>query len=124
VHSKDNVLYVAARALRSLTVGKALVNYVGPAGMQFVTLTVPEIAEYRLTQDAFAALRNKLLLASSSAIPIVQATNALDERERKLLNMKAAPEPVEPTTFRTKAPVADPKQPQPASPAHARSRKR
>ena len=120
VHSKDSVLYMAARGLRSLTVGKALVNYVGPAGMQFVTLTVPKFAEYRLTQDAFAALRNKMLLASSSAIPIAQATKALDERERKLLNKKAAPEPVEPATFRTKAPASDPKAPRPAAPARAR----
>ena len=124
VHSKDNVLYVAARALRSLTVGKALVNYVGPSGMQFVTLNVPRIPEYRLTQDAFATLREKMLRASFSAIPIAQATSALAERERKLLNMKAAPEPVEPTSFRTKAPAAiDPKRLQPAAPPRARSRK-
>ena len=125
VHSKDNVLYMAARALRLLTVGKALVNYVGAPGMQFVTLNVPRIAEYRLTQDAFARLRENMLRASCSAIPIAQAINELAERERKLLNMKAAPEPVEPTTFRTKAPLAaaDLEQPRPAAPARARSRK-
>ena len=126
VHSKDNVLYMNARALRSLTVGKALVNYVGPAGMQSVTLNVPKITEYRLTQDAFATLRETILKGSSSAIPIAQATSALAERERKLLNMKAAPEPVEPTTFRTKAPlVADGRKSTGAvAPSRARSRKR
>ena len=68
VHSKENMLYLAAQTLRSLKTGQAFVNYVGAAGMQAALLRVPRVKSEPLTEAKFLALRTRMLDASPSAL--------------------------------------------------------
>jgi hypothetical protein len=104
VHGKENMLYMAAQTLRNLATGRAFVNYVGAAGMMPMLLTVPQIAEYPLSAEAFAALRERLLSQSIAATPIGRAALLVEEREKMLLDRAEQNRAVaEPETFRVKA---------------------
>jgi hypothetical protein len=103
VHSKENVLYMAAQALRSLKTGRAFVNFVGPQGMEASLLTVPNVRTCAVSAAQFHEVRKEILNASPSALPVAEARAHVEARERELLakiaNERAAEEP---TTFRTK----------------------
>jgi hypothetical protein len=115
MHSKENVLYMAAQSLRNLPTGVAYINYVGQSGMVPVLLTVPRISEHPLSAEAFASLRERVLSRSSAATPIEEAILLVSNREQKLLDARRKAEEIpEPETFRTAAP--------PSAVARARSR--
>jgi hypothetical protein len=123
MHSKENVLYMAAQSLRNLPTGVAYVNYVGESGMVPVLLTVPRISEHPISTEAFASLRERVLSRSSAATPIEEAILLVSNREQKLPRRKAEEIP-EPETFRTAAPPSavarERSRPAAASPGRAR----
>lgn len=85
VHSKENVLYMAAQTLRNLPTGHAVLNYVGRQGMVTSLLAVPPLKDLPITNDAFKALRERFLSQSAAAIPAALARALVDERERAFL---------------------------------------
>jgi len=113
IHSKENVLYYAALMLRSLKTGQAFVNYVGRNGMISTLLTVPKPVTFDLSAVDFAALQDRVLAVSPSALPSSDAAREIADRERELIAAAAAysatPPLPEPETFRVLAPkAADP----------------
>ena len=101
VHCRENVLHVAAEALRALPTGRAYVSYVGKVGLVSAALSVPHVAEHPLSNDAFQELRQRLLAASPSAMPADVAAARVEERERKFLRRRSVQEiDDEPKTFR------------------------
>jgi hypothetical protein len=104
VHSKDNVLYMAAQTLRNLPTGSAFLNYVGARGMTATLLVVPPVREYPLSNEAFAALRERFLSESAAAIPSAIAAAHVEARERAFLSFTAKRDDApEPKTFRVAA---------------------
>ncbi len=104
VHSRENVLYMAAQALRSLPTGAAFVSYVGRRGLVASHLAVPRVAEYPLTNDGFEALRKELLARSPSALPADMAEALVEERERSFLTLgNPADDDDDPDSFRVPA---------------------
>lgn len=105
VHGKDNVLYMAAQTLRSLPTGHALLNYVGAQGMVATRLVVPPVKGFTLPNEAFVALRDRLLASSAAAIPATLAQAQLDARERAFLDFtkRKIEDAPEPETFRVVA---------------------
>ncbi|MBM3655223.1 MAG: hypothetical protein FJX06_20950, partial [Alphaproteobacteria bacterium] len=89
VHSRDNVLYMAAQTLRNLPTGHAFLNYVGANGMVATRLVVPPIKDCAMTNAAFVALRERLLAESAAAIPAALARALVDERERSFRSFTA-----------------------------------
>jgi hypothetical protein len=125
MHSKENVLYMAAQTLRNLPTGRAFINYVGQSGMVPVLLTVPRISELPLSDEDFALLRERILSRSIAATPIAEALSIVSDREQLLLDERAkAAECPEPETFRTRAPPSavarERSRPAAASPGRAR----
>jgi hypothetical protein len=105
VHGKDNVLYMAAQTLRTLTTGRAFINFVDSTGMKAALLTIPKVETCRLEAADFEALRRRVLDASPSALPVAEATASIDERERALvLQAEASREagPDKPAGYRNK----------------------
>jgi hypothetical protein len=101
VHSKDNVLYMAAQKLLSLETGVAWMSYVGRNGRVTTRLQIPELPAAAIDNDGFSVLRTKLFEQSKSAIPMQQAVAMLEQRERNLIaEAKAVGQIEEPTTFR------------------------
>lgn len=125
VHSRDNVCYMAALAVRNLRTGRALVNYVGTTGMVAGLLRVPLVSEHCLPAAEFAALREYAMSRSSCALSLSQATARIAQREQALLEMNARPEVLEPASFRTKAPPLAPEHDRtpPAAAHRGRSRR-
>ena len=101
-HSKENVLSMAADALRSLTAGRAYVGFVDQAGRKSGFLVVPLIQTPELPQPAFEALRARMLEASPSAEAAEKAGALLLERERMLMRAARVVEipPPDPTNLR------------------------
>lgn len=105
VHSIENVRYQAAQLLRGLPTGQAYVSFVTAEGMQSARVRIPEIRGRELSEAEFAALREKALAASGSAVPIEEAEAEIAERERRLLAEAGRIGLVdEPATFRVAAP--------------------
>jgi len=106
VHGKDNVLYMAAQTLRTLTTGRAFVNFVDASGMKAALLTVPNVRTCALPTAEFEELRRRVLDESPSALPVDEARTYLEERKRALISQaqasRAAAEPDEPGEFRHK----------------------
>lgn len=106
VHSKENVLYFAAQTLRSLKTGQGFVNFVGQNGMQAALCAVPPVHTTTLSDDAFAALRQRMLEESPSAIAADRAAECVAEREQRLIAEAAEarrPRTPGPKSSRTKA---------------------
>ena len=76
MHSKQNVLYMAAQTLRSLPTGVAFINYVGSSGMIPVLLTQTII----LFQDTS-------LVYVISATDFVGAASKIAQRDGRLIEM-------------------------------------
>ena len=66
-HSKENVLYFAGQALRSLVTGKAFINFVDRTGMQAGLLTVAPVQSRAPNGAQFEEIRARILDASPSA---------------------------------------------------------
>jgi len=105
-HSKENALYMGAQLLRSLKTGTAYVRYFDEGGARETFLAVPRVVEYFLTDDCFAALRDRVFAQSPSASSIETAREAVAARERALITKaRGASTPAEPETpagYRTK----------------------
>jgi hypothetical protein len=99
VHSKENMLYKAAQALRSLPTGRCVISYVGPNGLETALLKIPYRPSVPLSDEAFAKLRTAVFEGSPSAVPIREAETRLNERRRRLLATTATID-AEPETFR------------------------
>jgi hypothetical protein len=84
VHGKENMLYMAGATLRSLRTGTAYLNYVGTSGMVSTLFTVPPVIMQPLPPDAFNALRDGILAASTTALPITEALASIAAREEEL----------------------------------------
>ncbi|QOZ50519.1 hypothetical protein XH90_03465 [Bradyrhizobium sp. CCBAU 53338] len=103
MHSKENVLYMAATALRGLTTGRAFVSFVGSDGMRTALLTVPHVHSCALSNEEFERLRGEMLDASPSALPAEEAQASVEARERSLIErIELERIAEEPTTFRVK----------------------
>lgn len=85
VHSKENALYFAAQTLRSLKTGQGFVNFVGQDGMQAALCAVPPVHKTTLSDEAFTALRQRMLDESPSAIAADRAAECVAEREQRLI---------------------------------------
>ncbi len=120
VHSKDNVRYMAAHAIRSLRTGRAVVNFVGEAGMVAALLRVPFLQAPSISGAEFKAVRALTLSQSTCALPLPKAQLVIEQRERALLEMRAPAELAEPETFRVAAPEQD--RSRPAGSGRRRSR--
>jgi hypothetical protein len=93
VHSKDNMLYMAGQALRTLNTGVAYLNYVGRKGMVSTLFTVPPIITEPTTD--FDALRDRVLAESSAALPTAKALASIAERQERIIvacTKQSAPE--------------------------------
>jgi len=116
-HSKDNALYMAAQMLRCLNTGSAYVRYFDRMGAKETFLAVPRVTESVLSDDAFAALRDRVLSQSPSASPTDQAREHVAARERAIINAareaSAPPEPTPPAEYRVQKsrPPVEPKSP-------------
>jgi hypothetical protein len=102
VHSKENMLYKAAQALRSLPTGRCVISYMGPNGLETAMLKIPYRGGVPLSDEAFAKLRTAVFEASPSALPIQEAEARLRERRQRLLATAVQVES-EPITFRVPA---------------------
>jgi hypothetical protein len=124
VHSKENVLYMAAQTLRNLTAGEAFVNFVDQHGMHPGLLTVPDVQSFAPAPSAFEELRTCVLERSISATAIERASALIANREERLLlsaqQARELPEPKVPADFRVKKPRPAP---EPKSPAEYRTKK-
>jgi len=105
-HSKENVLSMAADALRGLPAGRAFVGFVDQAGRKSGYLVVPLVQSPDLPETAFEELRARMLEASPSAESAEKAAALTLERERMLLSAARTVEvpPPDPTSFREPAP--------------------
>lgn len=81
VHSKENVLYMAAQELLSLPTGTARIAYVGPSGRVTTRMRVPRVAQITIDDAEFAIIRNRVLEQSGSAVPMRDAIAILEQRE-------------------------------------------
>jgi Type IV secretion-system coupling protein DNA-binding domain/Helicase HerA, central domain len=103
VHGKENILYMAAQTLRTLTTGRAFVNFVNASGMQAALLTVPNVQSVALPDNEFETIRATLLDRSPSAVDSDTAQAHVVDRQAKLLSRAAQDQPEqEPTAFRHK----------------------
>lgn len=101
VHGKDNVLYMAAQELLSLTTGTARIAYVGVSGRVSTRIRVPRARPVTADDATFVALRTRIFEQSPSAIPMQDAIAALEHREQKLIaEARKIGEVIEPKTFR------------------------
>lgn len=101
VHSKENVLYLAAQELLSLTTGSARIAYVGPDGRVATQVRVPRVRPVSSNDGSFDLLRAKILAQSDSAVPMKAALAELDQREQSLIaKASQKDEMIEPKTFR------------------------
>ena len=100
VHSKDNVLHMAAQELLSLPTGQARLSYVGEAGRSMGSLKVPRVPECQYGEQEFNNLRSKVFERSSSGLRLEDATENLKARERLLIASAKEIVLEEPATFR------------------------
>jgi hypothetical protein len=101
VHSKENVLYMAAQQLRSLKTGVAYLSYVAGSGLITARIAVPKVRAVAADNAAFNALRDRILAQSRSAIPMSEAIAVLEKREQQLIaEAKQVNEMEEPASFR------------------------
>ena len=101
-HSKENVLSMAADAVRSLPSGRAYVSFVADGVRRRTQLVVPLVRSVVLPPEELAAVRRNLLDASPSALPLSEAMRRVEARENALLTeakLLRSPPP-EPETFR------------------------
>lgn len=85
IHSKENVLYMAAQTLRNLPTGTAFVNFVDASGMKAALLSVPEVRSYAPERDEFVRLRVRVLEASPSALSATDAHRIVARRKEALI---------------------------------------
>jgi Type IV secretion-system coupling protein DNA-binding domain len=85
VHSIENVRYLAARAVRNLATGQAIVSYVDENGLQTSFLRVPPIESCAFPPELFEKLRTQVLDASPSASPTEEARAHIARRAERLL---------------------------------------
>lgn len=85
VHSIENVRYLAARAVRNLPTGRAIVSFVDANGLQSSFLEVPYVEDCALPAESFEALRYSVLEQSPSASRIDVARAHVAGRKDKLL---------------------------------------
>ena len=114
MHSKENVLYMAAQTLRNLTTGTAFVNFVDATGMKAALLTVPNVQSYAPPPEEFERIRFGMLEASPSALPSKDARQVVARRKDILIDRAQRallpPEPRSPAAYRVKkerAPAPD-----------------
>lgn len=86
VHSKENVLYLAARALRGLKTGSAFVAH----GALANKINVPLAKSPKVSREAVNTLRQKAFETSPASVPLQKAKVLMERREH------AVAEPVRP----------------------------
>ena len=117
VHSKENVLYMAAQTLRNLTTGTAFINFVDATGMKAALLQVPDVKSYAPTATELERIRTRILEASPSASRTEDARQIVARRKHALIELAqratTPPEPATPAEFRVKKsrPAPEPKSP-------------
>jgi hypothetical protein len=102
-HSKENMLYFAAQTLRSLTTGKAFINFVDANGMKAGLLTVAPVRSR--APEEFDELRARILDTSPSSARIEAARSHVADRRRGLMEEAEklrSREPASPKGYRTK----------------------
>jgi hypothetical protein len=124
VHSKENVLYMAAQTLRNLKTGTAFINFVDATGMKAALLAVPDVKSYAPAPEDFERLRSRVLEASPSASRTEDAHQNVERRKQRLIEVSERalrpPEPSAPADFRVKKSRPAP---EPKSPAEFRTKK-
>jgi hypothetical protein len=114
MHSKENVLYMAAQTLRNLTTGKAFINFVDHNGMHPGLLRVPEVRSFAPSSEIFEEIRLRIFATSRSAIASARAVALIREREERLVKVAQQvllpPEPEKPADYRVarERPVPEP----------------
>ncbi|RXH12330.1 DUF87 domain-containing protein [Bradyrhizobium guangzhouense] len=108
VHSKDNVLTMAANKLRSLTTGTAFINYVDHTGMNAALLQVPYREMPTLSAEEFARVVDAVCAKSPSALPVDEAQERAQRRKQVLIQAARMrrlppPEPASAAEFRVPA---------------------
>ena len=98
VHGLENIRYMAASVLRSLTAGRAAINFVDRDGMKSCSVTVANVESYALSQAQFEAIRERVLDASPSAVTIEQAIANVVDRHNDLKILIANSQQIEPKT--------------------------
>jgi Type IV secretion-system coupling protein DNA-binding domain len=104
VHGIENVRYMAARAVRNLRTGQAIISFVDAKGLQTSFLQVSHVESCTLPEDQFVALRTQVLEASPSALRTEAARAHIAQRaERVIAAAKKRNEPSDtPAAYRTK----------------------
>jgi hypothetical protein len=85
VHSKDNMLYMAGKLLRSLPTGTAFVSFVGPNGPYATVFKVPKVFMHALPPKRFTPLLNDIFSRDPIALPVEQAVQNISDRERRII---------------------------------------
>jgi hypothetical protein len=117
VHSKENMLYMAAQTLRNLTTGMAFINFVDATGMHPGLLRVPDVHSFAPEPAVFDELRRHVLSHSVAATPEARAAERIRDREQRLLaaakRALEPPEPQRPAEYRVQKsrPAPEPKSP-------------
>jgi hypothetical protein len=104
-HSKENMLYFAGQTLRSLTTGKAFINFVDATGMKAGLLTVAPVQSRAPGAAEFEQLRARILDVSPSSARIDAARVHVADRRRTLIEEAEklrSREPPSPKGYRTK----------------------
>ncbi len=104
VHSIENVRYLAARAVRNLPTGRAIISYVDANGLQTSFLQVPHVESCALPAEQFVELRTLVLEASPSAVRTDAARAHVVRRAERLIAAAREHAPAEetPASYRTK----------------------
>lgn len=112
VHSKENMLYMAAHKLRTLPTGVAIVHYVGDGAEKTAMVRVPTVAIEEMSEMAFEQLRDDMMKRNSFTLSTAQALLNIDARKDRLIaeGRTVAAEPPDPTNFREPLPKPKGKQ--------------
>jgi hypothetical protein len=102
VHSIENVRYLAARAVRNLPTGRAIISFVDSNGLQSSFLQVPHVENCALPPERFSEIRTQVLQTSPSAIPTEEARKHIAQHAEKLIAAAREEQPEEPSSYRNK----------------------
>jgi hypothetical protein len=92
VHSVQTELYRAGLMLRSLPTGTGFCSYVGPRGPVATLFTVPPIFPPAISPDERAAIRQRVIAKSASALSLEAAEKVMRERAARTYT-DGAPKP-------------------------------
>jgi hypothetical protein len=102
VHSKENVVHMAAEVINNLPTGTAIVKALVGNRIESAVVRLPRIDDPSGTPEHQQQVRTKLLAKSPAALPAAEATKIIEDRREwlKAQGAKLLAPPAEPKTYR------------------------